>query len=88
MRTIGRLMGMGTASVALAISGAAVAQAQPQGAPHHTYTCATQAECESARLTYMHYQYPVSEVWYRDPDSTCAPEWPCAPGWQFQWAEW
>ncbi|MFI5732403.1 hypothetical protein ACIA49_19945 [Kribbella sp. NPDC051587] len=85
MRTIGRMVGIAAASVALVASGAVVAQAQD--GPHHTYTCATQDECESARLTYRHYHYPVSEVWYRDPDSTCAPEWPCAPGWQFQWAE-
>jgi hypothetical protein len=80
------MVAMGAATAALAVGGAAAAQAQT-AATIHTYTCATQDECNREQLVFKHYGYAVSDVWYHDPDSTCAPEWPCAPGWQFQWSE-
>ena len=88
MKSIGRMVAMGGAAVAVVAvvaGGATVAQAQTQSI--HTVTCATQDECIQKHNVFRHYGYAVSDVWYRDPDSTCAPEWPCAPGWQFQWEE-
>lgn len=85
MRSIGRMVAMAAAAVAVVAGGATVAQAQTQTI--HTVTCATQDECIQKQNVYRHYGYAVSDVWYHDPNSTCVPEWPCAPGWQFQWEE-
>ncbi|MFI6828775.1 hypothetical protein ACIBG5_16840 [Kribbella sp. NPDC050241] len=85
MRSIGRMVAMGAAAVAVVAGGATVAQAQTQTI--HTLTCASQDECIQKQNVYRHYGYAVSDVWYQDPNTTCAPEWPCALGWQFQWEE-
>jgi hypothetical protein len=85
MRSIGRMVAMGAAAVAVVAGGATVAQAQTEAI--HTTTCATQDECIKLQNITRHNGYTVSDVWYRDPDSTCAPEWPCALGWQFQWED-
>lgn len=83
MRAFGRMLAMGAAAAAVVVGGATVAHAQTEA--EHTTTCATEDACIKLMNITRHNGYQVSDVWYRDPDTTCAPEWDCAYGWQFQW---
>jgi hypothetical protein len=83
MRSIGRMVAMSAAAVAMVAGGATLAQAQTEG--QHTTTCATEDACIKLRNITQHNGYDVSEVFWRDPEATCPPEGSCGGGWQFLW---